>query len=379
MGLCLSTSSGRTKAPAPTSEPSSPRASESGASSTDSSGRWARGLELALHGRAPQRTVPTDIPPRPRAKISALAETTQRAEQAGVDADLVAYAREALEQAEWQQADTKLSQLDRQHLPALTAECNRRHPGLNAVAMHTQEAFMEHLARHDNPPAWRALLQVSSNSLHRIAVDVRHHPDGSHSLILLDASRAYDRKYFPPSFLQGYGSLFSQLRSQFGERCRLAVIEADAQKSLAGCTIYSVSHAMELHRHEAFFDELHDRLRTQGRCLAKGHAASEQARGVELVDGRAVLPASFYKHAHARSTVDEVVKKQGATAQHQDVSTGSGTSETIGQRVQDYRVTRDVPEEDSTLSYSMSIETARMTKIRHALETAIEDRESRQG
>jgi YopJ family protease len=330
--------------------------------------------------RAERLPVPSDIPARPRAKIAALAEATQRAQEIGVDPALIAYATEALEKIEWQPPDTELSLLDRLHLPTLAAECNRRHPGLNAATFNTPSAFLAQLGRLDNPPAWRGLLQVGPPSLHRIAVDVRHHADGSISALLLDASKAYDRKSRPHVYLRGYETFMKTLRGEFGERCRFAVIESDAQKSLSGCSIYSLSHALELHRHRAVFDDLHGRLRAQGRCLPEGHAASEQARGVELVDGRAILPPSFYKHAQSSRTVARVVETQGPEAARQRVSTGAGQPETVVERVQDFRVHREDADEDGNpLDYSMSIETARLTKLRHVMEAAIQERQGPPG
>ena len=92
--------------------------------------------------------------------------------------------------------------------------------------------------------------------------------------------------------------------------------------------------------------------------------------------GRAILPPSFYKHAQSKRTADHVVATQGPEAARQRVSTGSGPAETLGERMQDFRVHReDAGEESGPLDYSMSIETARLTKLRHALESAIQERE----
>jgi YopJ protease family len=380
MGLCISKSTSRSEGVEPSDRARSRQPTAAGGSPASSWGSESLADSPPISPRAERLPVPCDIPARPRAKIAALADATQRAHEIGVDPALIAYASQALDKIDWQPPDIELSQLDRLHLPALAAECNRRHPGLNAATFNTPSAFLEQLGRADNPKAWRGLVQVGPPSLHRIAVDVRHHADGSISALLLDAARAYDRKAYPNIYLRGYVPFMKALRDDFGGRCRFAVIESDAQKSRAGCSIYSLSYALELHRHSAVVGAFHERLHTEGRCLPEGHAASALTRDFELVDGRAILPPSFYKHAQSKKTADHVVATQGSEAARQRVSTGSGPAQTLGERMQDFRVHReDAHDEGGPLDYSMSIETARLTKLRHVLESAVQEREGQAG
>lgn len=68
---------------------------------------------------------------------------------------------------------------------------------------------------------------------------------------------------------------------------------------------------------------------------------SRLARGIELIDGKQILPALFCKHAHSRGTAADVVNAQPHVANDNVSTSRNSPRETLSERVQAFRVYRE--------------------------------------
>lgn len=326
-----------------------PAAGTSTAQSTDSS-----------PARSPSSYHLENLPRRARRKARALEDAVKNSAVQHTHPQLAAYADAVLRAAGTDGVNPEISTLDGENIETLAATYNARHPDLNLQCFAWAQVFLERLYT-SREPAWRALFRLTTQNRHRIAADIRTHPDGGKTVLLLESalSHTWDKDKKEYNFILGLQPLQKNIETHFSN-CKMAVIDVEAQKSKIGCTLFSLNFLLNAYQKDDLFNALHERLNETGRCF-EGHE-SEIIGGMEYIEGTKILPPIFYKHAQSRGTIDDFVKHQ-PHLQNNNVSTSrSGPRETLQERVQNFRVTR------GERSYSMSIEASRMRKIRKAIE-----------
>ncbi|HTD02791.1 YopJ family type III secretion system effector XopJ [Undibacterium sp.] len=301
-----------------------------------------------------------NLPKRARGKARALEDSVKNSSVANTHPQLAAYADAVLRAASSDGVNPEISAHDVQNLEALADTYNARHPNLKLQCFASPEAFLRKLYTSDEP-AWRALFRLSNEKTHRIAADIRTHPDGEKTVLLLESalSHTWDQNKGQHVFISGFQSLQRNVDTHFNN-CKMAVIDVEAQKSKIGCMMFSLNFALNAYQKDDFFNNLHGRLNENGRCF-DGHE-SQIIGEMEYIEGTKMLPAVFYKHAQSRGTMDEVVANQPDLRDRNVSTSRSSPHETLQDRVQNFRITR------GELSYSMSIEASRMRKIRKAIE-----------
>ncbi|GKT01747.1 peptidase C55 [Acidovorax sp. SUPP3434] len=326
----------------PSSRPSS-RHSESGALS-----------ELASRGG--NYGGANSLPPRAEKKAAALREAL---ENSYVSYELSEYARTALSAASTGSTG-EITALDARNKQLLANAYNDRHSELRLSCHDSAQSFFAEFMQSQKP-AWRSIVQLSQSSLHHVAMDVRIQ-DGKRTLLVIEPALARgEDDNGDVQILAGYEQLARNVQNCLGDDGDLAVVQLGAQKSNYDCIIFSLDLALCAYQKDNIFDELHDSLRRNVRCFSSQERKSVVDKNIEFIDGTKFLPAVFFKHAHSRATIAEVIESQ-PELEGKNVSTGrDNPAETLSERVQDFRVTREK-------SYSMSIEASRLRKIRKAIE-----------
>ena len=310
--------------------------------------------------RSPSSYHLENLPRRARHKARALEDAVKHSSVAHTHPQLAAYADAVLRAAGKDGVNPEISTLDAENIETLAATYNARHPDLKLECFPSAQAFLTKLYT-SNEPAWRGLFRLTMQNRHRIAADIRTHPDGGKTVLLLESalSHTWDKDKQEHKFIAGIQPFQRDVETHF-RNCKMAVIDVEAQKAKIGCTIFSLNLLLNAYQKDDLFNSLHERLNQNGRCF-DGHQ-SEFLDGMEYIEGTKILPPVFYKHAQSRGTIEDFVKHQ-PDHQNSNVSTSrSGPRETLQERLQNFRVTR------GKLSYSMSIEASRMRKIRKAIE-----------
>ncbi|WP_122325759.1 YopJ family type III secretion system effector XopJ, partial [Pseudomonas savastanoi] len=314
---------------------------------------------------SPRQPVAADIPDRAKDKISALRESYYRSQMSS-NPNLLDYAKNILDNIEYRQSNIDTLQLDAQNLGSLAAAYNTSFSQLNLHCFDSRIAFLDHLQSHNEPGAWRGVFRLNPPTLHHVAVDVRNHSNGQKTLIVLEPITAYKDDVYPPAYLPGYPQLREEVNTRFRGNAKMSVIETDAQRSWHDCVIFSLNFALCAYQKDSAFDSLHEKLAESGYCFPGNEdSRSRLARGIELIDGKQVLPAVFYKHAHSRGTVTAVANAQPHIANDNVSTNRSSSRETLNERAEAFRVHREGGDPEN---YSMSIESSRARKIRKALE-----------
>ncbi|WP_281246108.1 YopJ family type III secretion system effector XopJ [Paracidovorax konjaci] len=297
------------------------------------------------------------LPPRAERKAIALRESLQNSNH--VSHEIEFYAQAALSAAK-SGSNQEITRLDAQNKHILANAYNERHSGLQLSCHDSAQSFFGEFISSQEP-AWRSLVQLSPSSFHHVAVDVRFQ-DGKRTMVVLEPALAYgEGEAGDIKFLAGYEPLGRNVQAYLGENGDLAVVSLGAQKSNFDCIIFSLNLALCAYQKDSVLDDLHESLRKNVRCFSSGEEKSVVHKNIEFIDGTKFLPAIFFKHAHSRGTVNEVLDNQPHLSE-KNVSTGrNNSSETLSERVQDFRVEREK-------SYSMSIEASRLRKIRKAIE-----------
>ena len=310
--------------------------------------------------RAPSLYSLENLPKRARSKAMALEDAVNNAPPASLPPEMAAYADAVLRVAETGGAYKEILEHDAQNIQTLADAYNAAHPDLKLQCLGSRAAVLERL-QSCHEPAWRAIFPLSRGSNHQVAVDIRTHSDGKKTLLLLEplVSRKWNPNERRHDFIAGLTPLLENIGIP-SNNCKMAVIDAQAQKSKIGCVIFCLNFALSAYRENGFFNGLHARLHDTGRCVEG--PTSQVLDGMEFVDGTRTLPVTFYKHANSRATVKKVIGHQ-RSLRDKNVSTNQSTGhETLLDRVRNFQITR------GELSYSISIEASRMRKIRKAIE-----------
>ncbi|CAE6867821.1 hypothetical protein R69746_08214 [Paraburkholderia aspalathi] len=345
---------------------------EGGVYRYDAGGERSGGKSAASSSNSSPTSSPSsyhldNLPKRARDKARALENALKHTSIAHTNPQLAAYADAVLQAASKDGVNPEISRHDAENIEALADTYNARYPELNLSCFASPESFLERLYT-SSAPAWRALVRLSNNATHRIAADVRTHADGEKTVLLIESALAFGWNAVTGKhdFMAGLLSLQKNVDMHFNN-LKMAVINVDAQKSRIGCMVFSLNLVLSAYQKSDFVSALHERLNDNGRCYESHEGNSEFVSGMEYIDGVKVLPAVFYKHAHSRATVEEVIRNQ-PHLQNSNVRTNrSSPHETLQDRLQAFRITRkSITGKDR--SYSMSIEASRMRKIRKAIE-----------
>ncbi len=333
-------------------------ARESTAAGSSSS---AHGSSGALSGLSSRNTAGGEfgfLPERPRQKAIALRSALNRSEN--TPPDLQAYAEAALTAAKIG-STAEITQLDVQNKQYLADAYNTRFPDLKLVCHHSAQAFFSDFMTSERP-VWRSLVQLSPNSLHHVAIDVRIQ-DGKRTAVVLEPALGYGtRNDGQIAIMAGYEPLARNIQKYLGENGDMAVVQLGAQKSHYDCIIFSLNLALCAYQKDDVIDPLHERLRGNFRCFGSSENKSQLYQNIEFINGSKFLPPIFFKHSHARSTISEVLEDQPEISDR-NVSTGKDNPrETLSERVRNFRIDR------GEIAYSMSIEASRLRKIRKAIE-----------
>ncbi|RAA05144.1 peptidase C55 [Ralstonia pseudosolanacearum] len=298
------------------------------------------------------------LPPRAKDKAVAL-DNSLRRNLNYIPSDLENYARAALNRVEYTATSGEMTDLDIENIHHLVGAYNDRFSGLHLKNHESPRSFFEEFM-DSGESVWRSVVRLSMNDRHHVAIDVRV-DDDKRTMIIIESALAHNPRQ-PGVFLQGYEQLSGKLASYAGDDGGMAVVELGVQKSNYDCIIYSLNNSLAAYQKNEVFDEMHASLREIGRCFGRYDGKSTIQSGIELIDGSKVLPAIFFKHAHSRATIDDVLENQ-PDLEGRNVSTGSeNPHQTLSQRVRDFRIERD------DRGYSMSIEASRLRKIRKAIE-----------
>ncbi|KPX19572.1 hypothetical protein ALQ27_200184 [Pseudomonas syringae pv. delphinii] len=300
------------------------------------------------------------IPDRAKDKAIALKEALSR--QSGyILPRLEHYARTALSQAAHIGSTPEITDLDIENIGYLTDTYNQRLSNIN-LKHHTspQNFFQEFMTSQE--PCWRSVVRLSPNSRHHVAIDVRNQDD-VRTMLIIESALAYGKSNNATGFMPGYLQMHNNVKNYAQDNGHMAVIQLGAQKSKYDCIIFSLNNALAAYQKDAIFDSLHDSLRENGSCFQPGEYKSDTVSGIEVIDGTKILPAVFFKHAHSRSTINDAIEEQPELADRNVSTNRESAHQTLSERVADFRVQR------SERSYSMSIESSRLRKIRKAIES----------
>lgn len=302
-----------------------------------------------------------NIPNRAQNKLNELSQAVNSSHLEYSDPELLHYARRVLDNASSGKPNAEITHLDAQNISKLASAYNRVFSSLNLKVFDSVSDFLSHVYHNNEPGAYRSIVKLSGNSEHRVAVDLRNHPDDTKTMLVIEPATAHSYRKGYAETLPGYIPLRDNIEKYFANSCKTAIIEADAQKSEHDCTIFSLNFALAAYQKDDVFNDLHDKLRENGRCFSTGKY-SDHAIGMEFIEGGKILPAIFYKHSHSRQTINNVLQNQPELSDRNVSTNASSPHETLSERVKNFRV-----EKDGT-SYSMSIEASRARKIRKAIE-----------
>lgn len=274
-----------------------------------------RPSQSAPSGRAPTLSSP-DIPLDLLRKSPRLASLD--AEMRLVRADIAAL----------RQPGKPTLQADLSNVGAIVESENRRKPDLHLRYHDSAASLVESLASDPSKRRSRAVFRVDNRpgGPHHAAVDIRREPDKPLTLIVVEPATMGHMAH-----LLSHDDFVGRVKRTPGlEDARIAVIDAEAQKSPADCVMFSLSYASKMHKEQATFDLWHQRL-AEGQPLADAsHSKAPLPEGAQVVDGLQVLPASFYKHAHSLSNLLDARPELDRAIVGRDPDTGSG--ETLTER-----------------------------------------------
>lgn len=255
-------------------------------------------------------------------------------------------------------------QADLANVQAVVDSENIRKPDLHLRYHADAASFVASLAFDPAAPRReRAVFRVDNRpgGPHHAAADIRREPGKPLTLIVVEPATMGHMAH-----LLSHDDLATRVKATPGlEGARVAVIDAEAQKSPADCVMFSLSHASKMHKEQATFDQWHAQL-AQGQSLADPTTHKTQlSEGSPVIDGLQVLPASFFKHAHSLSQLKKTRPTLGdeVVGRHPDTA----APETLTQRHDRLSFPRSTDEGQRT--NSTSIEYKRHALLARTLET----------
>lgn len=312
-----------------------------------------------------------DRSPRINEKLELLAQTLERARQAGIPSSLMEYGQQVAHHLSANiQPGEKILSLDIDNFHHLATSYNRRYPGLDLRHMDSPAKFLDALTDRSAESAWRAVVRLADGEMHHFAADVRTRAGAAPTVIVMEGARVY-------TFVTTYFKLRRESLQQLGTEPRWAFIEIGAQKSVADCVMFGLQFALAAHRSTSTFDSWHDSLHQHGTIAREDDCSSHympspdamlEYAQINLFHGQNFLPALFYKHSHSSGVTEEVEGHQPGLKE-KDLSTSGRNpkTESLAQRLEAFAVQR------GSLHYSASIETSRATKIRTTLDMTLRD------
>lgn len=241
---------------------------------------------------------------------------------------------------------------------------NHRKNGLNMVYFDDTRSFVQALSEAlPEARRERAVFRVDDrpNGPHHAVADIRREPGKPLTMIVVEpATMGHYAHFFSHA-------AFAQLVKETPglEDTRMAVIDADAQKSPADCVMFSLSFASKMQKEAALFERWHEKLANGEKIASPASEKDSLSADTPVIDGLQVLPASFFKHAHSMTKLFEM-RPEIADAQVRSQST-TGTAETLVQRKERYSQQRFTSEGERT--YNASIEFKRHHLLRRTIET----------
>ncbi|WP_115048255.1 YopJ family acetyltransferase [Xanthomonas arboricola] len=299
------------------------------------------------------------LPSKPRRKAKQLQDSIEQ-NSARMDESLEFYAKAVVGKLLCnEQPTTQITELDINNLEKIISPYNSKYKYLNLRSFVGRKDFVDSVSSWRTPGiCFRGVMRLGGNNdLHHIALDVRNHADGHTTVIALEPAMATD---LTP--LKNYSELQENLKASLGDKVSFAVIEAGAQKSTVDCTIFSLNYALRAYYNRDTFTDWHNDLKNTGTIDDKKPPPQNDMilkyGKLCILDGMELLPASFYKHAHANSTLEELESLRPGIS-----SSSLGEGESLEDRMESFRVNRE------ERSYSSSIELSRARKIRKAIES----------
>lgn len=252
----------------------------------------------------------------------------------------------------------KISPIDRMHVVPLVALANAETPDLNAHTVDSEAgiegddkwpgflATVEQMMKEGTQSARFLVTLVCPN--HIAAADYRLVGDRA-SIIVVEPAKT---EYWSPSML--YFSLYRQFSDH--PKIDFALLEADIQKSPAGCTMFSYSLMKKMFKEHDYFQTLHERN-------VAGDLPVNQENLVEVRNVDALLPPSFMKYAQSRSRIERYLEARPDMAEQPVNKRG----ETLTGRWIRSRVT-GTDTNGKTITYNRLIEEKRRDNIARLLD-----------
>ena len=286
---------------------------------------------------------------------------------------------EALRAGNWLSANSD-EKYDTAILPALVTAENARTHNLNLHLVSgsdgpTLGATVDKLPYLERHRVMFPLPPAPPMESHYLTADIRRYR-GKTSIVIVEPLSPERGKY--DAYWAEHYMPF--LKEQFGQEASIAVLALDTQISGSDCKIFGLSHASKMAENPALFDSLHRQnlsgtpLKTSLGATAKTYVADGNIR---LVDGTAILPASFVKHSQSKNSLNNWMQANPPAYANAAVNKAD---QTLTQRYDEHATTRfkypqrvhyalsqgqNVPVKSATTS--TSIEEKRMTYIDRAM------------
>jgi hypothetical protein len=178
-------------------------------------------------------------------------------------------------------------------------------------------------------------LSSEDHFTHSIAIDVRVIPDESGPKISLVSLEQTDHKDMAKKFLK----YISEVLGNFGlNNVKSSINNISIQKTEFGCSIFSLSIAKKMHKHQQVLNALHDQA-----------LSGDTEKTIEL-------PLDFYKHTTSNSTLN-ALEEAGLNVDSVPVNQAGHS---LRQRAQLGRRTRTHPNFPDGLAYNTGIEAKRI-------------------
>lgn len=200
--------------------------------------------------------------------------------------------------------------------PILLAAENKRSPNLNLtwLTRGPTPEFGEWLANwqlHKRQSHARVMFVMSGFSAHHVTADVKRDKQGDISVLIVEplGFKANAKQLYETAALPALGRLLDL--KMFKGKVALTVLALDTMKSDIGCRIFGLSAASKMAKEGRLFDMLHEQnLSGQIKTSTGGDANVLASSGrVKIVDGKGVLPISFFKHSESKTTLEDYLRK----------------------------------------------------------------------
>ncbi len=343
-------------------------------------------------------------------RAAALDAKRMQATNYNLTSNFAFHTQQALNLAEKRQAaNFNTTMQDSMGLDKLLEVEEHRNPGLSCKTYKDIDDFVDALPTSGGKPSERAILQLTTtdpdiSSIHHVMADIRRHPDGEMTVVLLE----------PSSVVEDHAEGLGVLAKKVHEKCdesgttkppRFGVIEVGVQKSSYDCAMFSLNFAVKSHKNKKHFDVLHNNLLSSGKLsgsqvsdpkttlhissrtepMSKEEETLFTRSDVDVASALKTLPDDFFKHTHSETVahlaqVTHGAERRAAGFQHADGRVGSardGVVETLPQRVARLKAERSIEPEGSgpgsrgpgkVVEASVSIEGYRLQELNRAFE-----------